>query len=120
MVQYLGVGVVVTYWVGVVVDWVGVVVDSVGVVVDSVGVVVDSVGVVVDSVGVVVDSVGVVVDSVGLVVDGVVATRSIWKKTEGKRSFSDCLPNKLVFSISVKTSTKNHLEALGINMIHFT
>ena len=36
MVQYLGVGVVVTYWVGVVVDSVGVVVDSVGVVVDGV------------------------------------------------------------------------------------
>ena len=36
MVQYLGVGVVVTYWVGVVVDWVDVVVDSVGVVVDGV------------------------------------------------------------------------------------
>ena len=70
MVQYLGVGVVVTYWVGVVVD--------------SVGVVVDSVGVVVDSVGVVVDSVGVVVDSVGVVVDGVVETRSIWKKEREK------------------------------------
>ena len=58
MVQYLGVGVVVTYWVGVVVD----------------------------SVGVVVDSVGVVVDSVGVVVDGVVETRSIWKK-RGKKMF---------------------------------
>ena len=68
MVQYLGVGVVVTYWVGVVVDSVGVVVDSVGV--------------------------GVVVDSVGVVVDGVVETRSMWKK-RGKRCFSDCLPNKL-------------------------